>query len=60
MLLKSCNILSSLSSHYEYFLSKIDPEILKYIIDNERLNVTVNGQSAAMTLKGNKVVVEFF
>ena len=45
---------------YEYSSSKIDPEILKYIKDNERLNVTVNGQSAAMTLKGNKVVVEFF
>ena len=45
---------------YEYSSSEIDPEILKYIKDNKRLNVTVNGQSAAMTLKGNKVVVEFF
>jgi hypothetical protein len=45
---------------YEYSLKKIDPEIVDYIKNKERLNVTVNGQQAAMTMKNNKVVVEFF
>jgi hypothetical protein len=48
---------------YEYSLEEIDPEIVDlvdYIKKNKRLNVTVNGQSAAMTMKNNKIVVEFF
>jgi hypothetical protein len=45
---------------YKYSLKEIDPEILDYIKKNKRLNVTVNGQSSAITLNGNKVIVEFF
>lgn len=45
---------------YEYSLKEIDPEIVDYIKNKERLNVTVNGQSSAMTIKKNKVIVEFF
>lgn len=45
---------------YEYSLKEIDPDILDYIKKNKRLNVTVNGQPSAITLNGNKVIVEFF
>ena len=45
---------------YEYPKNKIDKDIIDYIDKNERLNVTVNGQGSSMTLKGSKVIVEFY
>jgi uncharacterized membrane protein len=45
---------------YEYPLNKIDKEIVNYIKNKGRLNVTVKGQTAAMTIKNNTVIVEFF
>lgn len=45
---------------YEYLLNEIDKEIVDYIKNKGRLNVTVNGQAAAMTIKNNKIIVEFF
>jgi hypothetical protein len=45
---------------YEYSKNKIDKDIVDYINKNKRLDVTVNGQGSSMTLKGGKVVVEFY
>jgi hypothetical protein len=45
---------------YEFELDEIDPEIVSYLRDNERLNVNYKGQGGALTLVDGKVVIEFF
>jgi hypothetical protein len=40
-------------------LEEVDPEIVDYLNSNERLDTTVNNQSAIMYISDDEVVVEF-
>lgn len=44
---------------FHFPLEEVDPEIVNYLNSNERLDTTVNNQSAIMYISDDEVVVEF-
>jgi len=44
---------------FHFPLEEVDPEIVDYLNSNERLDTTVNNQSAIMYISDDEVVVEF-
>jgi len=44
---------------FHFPLEEVDPEIVDYLNSNERLDTTVNNQSAIMYINDDEVVVEF-